>query len=400
MTDNELKIIQKEVKRLQIPSEFFGINLEDLKNYQYNMYVSIRQTAGKTTQSLLLGLILIKNFPDQYNRIEYLRLDKSQIVRANIETMFDTIIELGYFKKLYGDAWNWVTYKPQQRKFYLAKIDEEGTVIEEASDPICAVHAIEHSEEYKSSYTNHKGNYIVVDECFETSRPTYQIFVEFLNAISTIGRPLSPGRADYLRIIMLGNNQDMYSFWFDEFGFDQEEVENLKYGGYITFNTEYNTNGICRMLEQSERHKERIRLKNIPFLGFTSKKAAAFTGLEVWSGKQYKHPDFELNFEYRLFQRIYIFHRGRYMQLDFFNDPEKRKFVYAHFSNKPLLEDNIILTLDPRDKQDVYGNGSKDERPSVYDICKRYFMLYSENRWYYQSNKVGSLIEDYLSNIE
>ena len=107
MNDRELKLIKDEVKKLKIPSEFWGIDLDDFNNYQYNMYISIRQTAGKTTQSLLLGLVLCKVLPDHYNRIEYLRLDKAQIVRANIETMFDTIIELGYFRKLYGE-WNYL----------------------------------------------------------------------------------------------------------------------------------------------------------------------------------------------------------------------------------------------------------------------------------------------------
>lgn len=398
MTDKELKLLKDEVKKLKIPSEFWGIDLDDFNTYQYNMYISIRQTAGKTTQSLLLGLILCKVLPDHYNRIEYLRLDKAQIVRANIETMFDTIIELGYFKKLYGDKWNGITYKSQQRKFYLTKYDEDGNTIEIDDDCICAVHAIERSEEYKSSYANNKGNYIVVDECFETSRATYTIFVEFLNAISTIGRPLSPGRAEYLRVVMLGNNQDKYSFWFDEFNVSGD-IDALTFGGRIYFKTEYNTTGVIQLLEQSERHKERIRSKNIPFLGFTSKKASAFTGLTEWSGKTYKHIDFELDYEYCQYRRIYIYHRGRYIQLDYFKDEEHRDYVFTHFANAPQLNDNIILTLDPREKQHVYGIGAKDSREAVYEICKRYFYLHSENRWYYASNKVGSLIDDYIQNV-
>ena len=399
MTERELKLIKEEVRKLKIPSEFWGIDLDDFFLYQYNMYISIRQVAGKTTQSLLFGLVLIKCLPEHYNRIEYLRLDKAQIVRANIETMFDTIIELGYFKKLYGDRWNGIQYKPQQRKFYLTKYDDDGNIIEQDPECICAVHAIEKSEEYKSSYSNNKGNYIVVDECFETSRATYTIFVEFLNAISTIGRPLSPGRAEYLRVIMLGNNQDRYSFWFDEFDVN-DDVESLTFGGRIYFRTEYNTTGVIRLLEQSERHKDRIRLKNIPFLGFTSKKAAAFTGLTEFSGKTYKHLDFELDYDLCGFRRIYIYHRGRYIQLEYFMDPKRRDYVFAHFAKAPEYDDNIILTLDPREKQHVYGIGAKDSRDSIYNICKKFFYLHSEARWYYASNKVGSLVDDYLSNVE
>lgn len=399
MTDKELKLLKDEIRKLKIPSEFWGIDLDDFNNYQYNMYLSVRQVAGKTTQSLLLGLVLIKCFPEHYNRIEYLRNDKAQIVRANIETMFDTIIELGYFRKIYGSRWNGITYKPQQRKFYLVNKDEDGNIIETDSDCICAVHAVEKSEEYKSSYSNNKGNYIVLDECCETSRASYTIFVEFLNAISTIGRPLSPGRAEYLRVLMLGNNQDRYSFWFDEFNVN-DDIENLTFGGRIYFRTEYNTTGVIQLLEQSERHKERIRSRNIPFLGFTSKKAAAFTGLTEFSGKTYKHIHFELDYEYCLYRRVYIYHRCRYIQLDYFKDGDRLDYVFAHFANAPQLDDNIILTLDPRERQHVYGVGAKDERERIYDICKKYFYLHSENRWYYASNKVGSLIDDYISNVD
>lgn len=395
MNEREIKILKDEVRKLKIPPEFFGIRLDDFQHYQYNMYISVRQVAGKTTQSLLLGLLLVKNFPDKYSCIEYLRLDKSQIVRANIETIFDTIIDLGYFTKIYGEQWNSVKYHPQQRKFYLTKTDEDGNVITEANDPICVVHAVEHSEEYKSSYVSHRSNYIVLDECFETARPTYNIFVEFLNAISTIGRPLSPGRAENLIVLMLGNNQDQYSFWFDEF---MIEVDDLKFGGYVNFKTEYNTTGIVRMLEQSEKHKERIRSKNIPFLGFTSKKAAAFTGLTEWSGKSYRHLEWRLNYDNMRFRRLYIEHRGRFIQLEYFVDPEHRKYIFAHFAAPPKYDDNIILTLEPSDKQHVYGTGNKEEREKIFKICQDYFYLYDENRWYYASNKVGSLIDDYIKN--
>ena len=55
-----VKAIKNKVKSLKIPRAFWGIDIDSFFEYQWNVYMSIRQTAGKTTQSILLGLILYK----------------------------------------------------------------------------------------------------------------------------------------------------------------------------------------------------------------------------------------------------------------------------------------------------------------------------------------------------
>ena len=390
--------IKKEIKALKIPKDYWGIDLDAFFSYQWNLYLSIRETAGKTTQSLLLGMVLNKLYPDKYC-IEYLRNDNAQVVRANVETIFDTIISLGYIQKIYNNKYNSVEYKTQQKKFYLVKRDEEGSIIESSEDPICIVHSIENAFNMKSSYSNPRGNYIVVDEFPDTSRSTYQIFPQLLNCVSTIGRPLSPGRSDWLHILMMGNNTDQYCFYFDDFQI-ADEIPYLKFGGSITFKTEYNTTGICKLLELGETQKKRLQDKNIPFVGFPGKKAAPFTGASEWGGEQYKHIFFDLDYDECFFRRAYICHRNRYIQIDLFNNEKVGRFAFLHFANKPLYDDNLIFTIDPETKTDIYGFGKYEKKDKILKVCKLIVSLLQENRFFYASNQVGSLTSDFIKNIK
>ena len=397
MIGPDISKVKKEIKKLNIPKDYWGIDLNSFFDYQWNIYISIRETAGKTTQSLLLGLVLNKLYPDRYS-IEYLRNDNSQIVRSNVETLFDTILKYDYIKKIYDGKYNNVSYKPITKKFYLTLTDEEGSVIDEAKEPICSLHAVENWKALKSVYNNPRGNYIILDEFPDTDRATYKIFTELLNVISTIGRPLSSDRTPWLHILLMGNNTDEYCFYFDDFQIS-EEIPYLKFGGSIPFRTEYNTTGICKLLELGEVQKERLRTKNIPFLGFTGKKAAPFTGESEWGGEQYKHITFDLNYEECFFRRAYIFHRGRYIQIDLFNNEEIGRFAFFHFADTPKYNDNLIFTTDPEKASDIYGFGKYEKREKVLKACKLITDLYKENRVYYASNRVGSLTSDFIKNI-
>lgn len=389
--------IKKELKRLKVPRQYWGIDLDSFFEYQWNIYMSVREVAGKTTQSILLGLLLYKLYPERY-QIEYLRWDNSQIVRGSIETIFDTIIRFGYINKIFDGKYNAIEYKYQTHKFYLCKKDGDGNILDQDESPCMVVHSVEKWLDIKSSYNAAgKGNFIVLDECFDTKRPTYSLFVQLLNVVSTIGRPLSGDNKDWLHILLLGNNTDEYSFLFDDFMID---ASTLDYGGVITFQTEYNTTGLCRLLELGEEQKKRLEDKNIPFLGFPGKKAASFTGATSFSGKSYRHIDFELNYEYCKFRRVYIRHRGRYMQLDLFNTEEKGYFVFAHFAAPPKYDDNMILTLEPETPCEFYGFGKYCKKERVKKVLYMYAELLLQHRFYYASNKVGSLVDDFIQNID
>ena len=391
--------VRKAIKELHIPKDYWGIDLGSFFEYQWNMYISIRETAGKTTQSLILGLVLHELYPEHYC-IEYLRNDNAQTTQKNIDTLFDTVIKYDNIDKITQGKYNSDNYYRNQKRFNLCKRDEDGSIMYEDNDFICAVHSLEDATRFKSGYNSPRGNYIVLDEFQDTDRATYHIFGQLLNAVSTIGRPLSADRTPWLHILMIGNNTDEYCFYFDDFCIG-EQVRTLKFGESITFRTEYNTTGMCKLLELGEPQKERLKNRNIPFLGFPGKKAASFTGTTEWSGKQFRHLEWELDYlKDCYFRRCYVNYRGRWIQVDFFKDEEHGKYLFLHFASAPLKNDNVIFTLEPSDVMDVYGLGKYEKREKILKICNIVRMSYIENRLFYASNMVGALFEDYLKNCK
>ena len=78
---------------------------------------------------------------------------------------------------------------------------------------------------------------------------------------------------------------------------------------------------------------------------------------------------------------------------------EHKKYIFAHFASEPLKKDNIILTLTPREYCEFYGLCEYEDNRKVYEVVKKFFRLRKENRWYYESNLIGEIVDDYIKNI-
>lgn len=390
----DIKWLNNEFKRIGVPDRF-RFPLKEIFENDYAIILSMRQDAGKTTTSLILGLLL--NVKYGYP-IEYIRNDDNQIRRRAVETLFDVILKFDYIKKIYNGRWTSVQYHYMQKKFYLCNRNEDGSIEEESPNPICMVHSNEEWSTLKSSYNSPESNYIIFDEALDSQRMTSLLWAELMNNISTIGRVLEPERAAKAHVVILGNNTDRYAWLFQDFCIS-DLIPDLKYGTMIKFKTEKGTTGICTLMAQSEIQKERLRDNKIPFFGFNTQKAAQFIGSSEWSAKEYQHPDFHIDFDNCLFRRMYIRHRNRYIQLNLMYDEEHKKYIFVHFASEPLKKDNIILTLTPKEYCEFYGLCEYEDNRRVYEVVKKFFRLRKENRWYYESNLIGEIVDDYLKNI-
>lgn len=395
----DIKKIRKELKSWKIPEQFFSINLEEFFKTDITMLISIRENAGKTTSGLLLGLALFKLYGIT---TEYLRSDTAQIRKKSVINLYENVRQFGYFEKAFGkNGWNDVTYQAMTRKFYLCKKDENGEIIEKHPEPLCVCHSNEEAESIKSSYNNPKGNFIFYDEFMDTARMTLNQWEEFMTNISTIGRITTrledDGETPLAHSLMTGNNKSMYSPWFDDFCI-QEEISKLKFGQYFKVNTDLGTSLLVQLLDQSEEFKERVKRGKIHFYGYNTKKAAQFTGITEWSGKTYPHMKFPLRDLRPVFNRFYIKHRNRFVQVELYK--KDFYFCFAHFSYEPKYDDNIILTLDPEQLQEVYGFGEYDMRKKTFEVIRIFIRLLNENRWFYASNFVGEIVDDYAKNIK
>lgn len=382
--------IMKEVKALKMPKRYFQIDLDKLFSNDYYMILSIRKDAGKTTQALLLGLILFK----LYGKItEYIRSDTAQITRKNITTLFDVIRKFGYIEKLFDGEYNDIMYKSQIKKFFLVLRDADGNVIKTCDRVLCAVHSLEEAEDMKSSYNSPDSDYMIFDEFLDTKRSSVTQMTELQHQVSTIGR----GREDF-HCVMLGNNTSPYSFWWDEFTLN-DMIPDLNYGNYIEFRTRLGTTMYIKLWEVSEEAKDIISKAKVRFSGFDTPKMNIFNGLGAWSGQVHPHIPSEemLDAQYLVYNRVYIKHRGRYVQLVTYCN-NIGPYVYLHFANKPKMDDNIILCEYPEEVNEIYGVGNylpEKAKKRLFKIIN----LRNQHKWYYSSNKVGDLMDDYFKSI-
>lgn len=388
----DVELVKKEIRKLKIPKEYFKMILEEINAHDISMFLSIRKDAGKTTQALIIGIVLNKLYKYE---IEYLRIDDSQTREANIDNIFSVIEKYDYISKIYNGKWNGVEYKKRTKRFYLVKREGED-IIEKSERPILLVHSLQQWSDMKSGYNNPNGNFIIVDEMFDTGRSTSSMILELANQISTISRDRPEAR-----VIMLGNNLNKYSFWFDEFGI-MSDIENLNYGGYIDHTTSYGTTIYCTLFDISEGKRQDVLKRKIRFYGLDSPKMAAFNGLQAFAGNQWQHvPDDEmLDPKYLLYNRIYIFHRGRYIQICIYYN-KKQEYVFLHWANKPLMNDNIILTASPdaQNRQHIYGFGKLCQNDNIKAKLSLIRSLREQKLWFYSSNSVGDLVHDYFKSI-
>ena len=90
MNKFDIKKIRSEIKKLNIPKEYFRIDLESFFSHDYTILLSIRQDAGKTTQSLILGCVLHKIYG---TTVEYIRNDEAQIRQKDIENLYNVVVK-------------------------------------------------------------------------------------------------------------------------------------------------------------------------------------------------------------------------------------------------------------------------------------------------------------------
>lgn len=388
----DVELVKKEIRKLKIPKEYFKMDLEAINNHDISMFLSVRKDAGKTTQAIIIGMVLNKLYGYE---IEYLRIDDSQTREANIDNIFSVITKFDYISKIYDGKWNGIEYKKRVKRFYLVKREGE-EIIARSERPILLIHSLQQYNDMKSAYNNVNGNWLVIDEMFDTSRSTSSMVLELANQISTITRDRNEAR-----VVMLGNNLNKYSFWFDEFGI-MDQIENLNYGGYIDHTTTYGTTIYCTLFDISESKKQDVLKRKIRFYGLDSPKMAAFNGLQAFAGNQWQHiqDDEMLDPKYLLYNRVYIFHRGRYIQLAIYYNG-KQEYIFLHWANKPQLDDNIILTASPdaQNKQHIYGFGKLCQNQNIKAKLGIIQSLREQKLWFYSSNSVGDLVYDYFKSI-
>ena len=366
------KKIIKKYKALECPKDVYNpCNIPLTRNKYF--FICTERSVGKTTNILLFGMCA--NWLEGI-QIQYLRQFSPMIERRNLRQLFATIKEYGYIEKVTEGHYTDLVY--QSHGWYYCNYNEEGEMVDRATDPFMMCLAIQDNETYKSTYNAPKGDIIIFDECISSRYPQDE-FIRFTDLCKTIIR----GRMEPI-IFMLANTIDRNHQYFYEM-----ELNDVVYSLPVGSSTETVTSegtpiyvdfyspGITP--QKSEHNKL--------FFGFKNKKLGAITGKD-WSITPMPHPEASDN-RIILTRQFYILYENRFINLELCRDDHSGVHIIAHFATKPPRKDAVIystgLMVDWRYRY-KFGHTKAD---------KLVWTLYERKKWFYTSNAVGAIVQKY-----
>ena len=152
------KKARKDYKKLNVPQHLYNPCREPLEQSKHHIILSQR-SAGKTTNLILLGMILHKNHGII---IHYIRSREEYITPKNIKDLMSTIQSFGYIEKITDGKYNSCYY--HSRRWYYCNRDNDGNITEQDNNHFMMCMSFDNNDSYKSSYTCHVADFIIVDE--------------------------------------------------------------------------------------------------------------------------------------------------------------------------------------------------------------------------------------------
>ena len=371
------KKIRNKYKKLGIPKGYYNPCNEPIEQAHYHIVLSER-ASGKTTNLLLLGMILNQEYGVV---IQYIRSREDMIMPKHVKNLFSVINnpDYGYISKLTNGQYNSTVYI--SRRWYYCLRDENGEIVEQAQNHFMICLSFDNNDNYKSSYTEPLGDFIIVDEFIERYYYPNSFFL-CMDLIKTIIRSrLSP------IIFFSGNTIDKNSIWFDEFTI-KEQINKMNIGDSNLYQTEQGTFINIRIYSPVVTY-QKVK-SNKTFFGFNNPKLASITGGN-WAMNYVQHIP---NNDYKILSRNhYIKFSTSLLRLTIVKIDKIGLGVYVAKSTT-LYDDSIIYTYgDIEDYRFRYGFG-------YTKLDKLIWNLYKMNRFYYANNDLGNIVENYIKRIK
>ena len=374
----DFKRIFKRYKELNVPKEFNIIPYYNM-SARWNVFMSERSN-GKTTNVLLLGMIMNNEYG---TTIEYIRMRESMIAPKNSKNIFDTIIQHDYISKITKGAWNSVTYN--SKRWYYCKRDENGEIIEKCNTHFMAMLSIDKQEDYKSSYNAPYGDWIVLDEFIGTYTPL-NAFIEFNQLVKTIIRERQSAY-----ITLLANTINTEHLFFEELEI-MEQTRLLERGEKQLLQSERGTYVNVVIFNSLISEKKERNIVNKLYFGWRNPLMSGITGSDTWSISNYQHEPNLTDIKV-IASNIYILHNNILIRLELRKSSEIPIYVHCYRANK-IKDDSIIFTLgDIIDNRYVYGLGHNKLHKMIWNLYKR-------NLFFYRTNMVGNLVNDFYTNVK
>lgn len=374
------KKIIKEYKSLGIPAEYDFTEIIPFDNESLKWYnINSERSVGKTTNILLMGMVMNKLYGTQ------IQLIRHHIAKASYYSeLFDSIVNYKngmYIERVTDGRYNAIKYF--QKRFYYIKV-EDGKEIERCLEPFCISLSADDCYALCSTYEAPLGDWIILDECFN-DRNKPDEFIRFVHLHKTIVRERISDK-----IFILGNTLDVNNIWYRQLHI-QNEIRKLKVGeSKIVCTPQGMPIYIHFMVNRAPEKRKRF---NLLHYGFDNPQLNAIVGNGEWNVKMYPQTCMLEDREIILRGIYFNYHDDLYLEGSFIRTKSGTYFEVHPTHRYSAINGDIqyVLTLPTEPNQKYFG------RDSLSLTIKKYIM---NKRIVFNDNESGDLFEKFLSEIK
>ena len=270
----------------------------------------------------------------------------------------------------------------QSSKWYLAYFDDELDKIVTEDEPIAYAFPLTEMEHDKStSYP--RITTIFFDEFMTRGSYLPDEFILFMNVISTVFRSRNTPE---LKVIMSANTISQYCPYFKEMGLDH--VRKMKPGDIEVYT--YGDSGLKVAVEYTDA-PSKGKPSDI-FFAFSNPRLRMITGGE-WELNIYPHITADFDKKDIVFTYFVLFEEHTLQCEIVLKD--NMFFTYVHQKTTPIkdMDNDVIFSITPNEKHNYYKNIVQP----CDELSKKIISFYKANKVFYQSNDIGEVMNNYIT---
>ena len=363
--------MKKETTKTEI--KYYSLNSILRKNADYNIVFGERSN-GKTYAALAYA---IEQFLKTGKQSAYIRRWQADLYAKRAESLFNNHCANGYLENVSNGLYNTVIYS--QRKWYLAKYDNETGKAAASETPFCYAFCLSEQEHDKSTSFPNIDN-IIFDEFLTRRYYLPEEFMLFMNVLSTIIRDRNG-----VKIFMLGNTVNKYCPYFAEMGL--RNIGNQKQGTIDIYS--FGENG-CKIAVEYAATTNTKKVSNKYFC-FDNEKLQMITNGK-WELSIYPHCPQKYTPKDIIFI-FYILWNDTILQGNVINTGNN-DFIFIHQKTTEIkdLENSLIYCLEPNSRP----NYRRRLISNITDIDRKITNYFAREKVFYQSNEIGEIVRNYV----
>lgn len=278
------------------------------------------------------------------------------------------------------NEWNDIYY--YNGAWYFQKVDENGNVEKKNPKPFAYRFAISDVERSKStSYPEVRT--IFFDEFLTRELYLPDEFIKFMNLISTIVRD-----RDNIQIFMMGNTVNKYNCpYFNEMGITHAKT--MKKGTIDIYT--FGDSGLKVAVEFTDNPNK--KKKSDVYFAFKNNPRLAMITSGSWEIDLYPHLPMDYEREDIIYQFFIDFDGEMLHGKVIYKDEHVFAFLHRKTSVLKALPEEVIYS----DKIHIEENYSPNFLKPRNKMEQKILKLYVENRFYYQDNMVGDMVDNFVN---